>query len=193
MDRAYSLLTLKAVDEEKRILTGIASTPSTDRTGDIVEPKGAEFKLPIPFLWQHNHSQPIGHVTKAKVTSAGIEVEVQIAKIEDEGTLKNRIDEAWQSIKAGLVRGMSIGFSSIESARIDGTYGVRYMKWLWLELSAVTIAANGDASIQTIKSIDSRLLAASGQKRSTVVRLDTPPGASGSQQARRRGAVYLNS
>jgi hypothetical protein len=67
------------------------------------------------------------------------------------------------------------------------------MKWLWLELSAVTIAANGDASIQTIKSIDSRLLAASGQKRSTVVRLDTPPGASGSQQARRPGAVYLNS
>lgn len=192
MDRAYSLLELKAVDEDKRILTGIATTPSTDRMGDIVEPKGAEFKLPIPFLWQHDSRQPIGHVTKAKVTSAGIEVEVQIAKIDEAGTLKDRVDEAWQSIKSGLVRGMSIGFSAVESARIEGTYGMRFLKWLWLELSAVTIAANGDATIQTIKSIDKAQRASSGQsKLRGAVRLVQSPGVSGKTTAAHSGSVQL--
>jgi hypothetical protein len=74
LNRAYSLLEVKSVDEESRTITGIATTPAPDRDGDIVESKGAEFKLPIPLLWQHNSSQPIGHVTSAKVTSSGIEI-----------------------------------------------------------------------------------------------------------------------
>lgn len=179
MNRAYSSITLKAVDEDRRILTGIATTPSTDRMGDVVEPKGAEFQLPIPFLWQHDSSQPIGHVIKAKVTSSGIEVEVQIAKVSEPGRLKDRLDEAWQSIKAGLVRGLSIGFKDLESARIKDSYGLHFLKWLWLELSAVTIAAHQDASITTIKSIDDALLAASGKKQGASSR----PGVSGSQSA----------
>ncbi len=162
MNRAYSVLSLKAVDEEKRTLTGIATTPSVDKMDDVVEPKGAEFQLPIPFLWQHDASQPVGHVTKAKVTSAGIEVEIQLQKTDEPGTVKDRLDAAWQDIKLGLVRGLSIGFQAIETSRIEGTYGLRYLKWLWLELSGVTIAANGDCSIQTIKSIDIAIRAEKG-------------------------------
>lgn len=154
MKRAYSVLTIKAMDEEKREIVGIATTPTTDRTGDIVEPKGGEFKLPIPLLWQHDSHQPIGHVTHAKVTDAGIEVRATLVKIAEPGALKERLDEAWQSIKSGLVRGFSIGFRPLEEARIGDTYSYRYLKWLWLELSAVTIPANGDCSITAIKSID---------------------------------------
>ncbi len=198
MDRAYSILTVKSVDEEKRELVGIATTPTADRVGDIVEPKGAEFKLPIPLLWQHDSSQPIGHVTAAKVTNGGIEVRATLVKIDEPGTLKDRLDEAWQSIKSGLVRGFSIGFKPTESARIGDTYSYRYLKWLWLELSAVTIPANGDCSITSIKSIDKQALAASGTKRKGVVRLDPPasgnsaPGVSGTTE-RRKGVVYLDS
>lgn len=160
--RAYSVLTLKAVDEDARLITGIASTPEADRDGDIVEPKGAQFKLPLPLLWQHNHREPIGHVISARVTADGIEIKAQIAKIEEPGALKTRIDEAWHSVKAGLVRGLSIGFKPIESARLEGTFGYRFSKWLWLELSAVTIPANADASITAIKSFDAPFLAATG-------------------------------
>ena len=174
MDRAYSLLKIKSVDDDERVITGIATTPSTDRMGDIVEPKGAEFKLPIPLLWQHNHSQPIGEVFAAKVTASGIEIKARFASIEEPGVLKDRLDEAWQSVKAGLVRGLSIGFKSIESARIDDTYGIRFLKWLWLELSAVTIPANGEATIQTIKSIDHEQRGVSQMRVVTI-----PPGASG--------------
>lgn len=182
--RAYSLLMIKGVDEDARTITGIATTPSPDRYQDVVEPKGAQFKLPIPFLWQHNSNEPIGHVTKAKVTATGIEVTVQLVKIDEPGTLKDRLDEAWQSIKLGLVQGLSIGFRAIETARIEGTnYGIRFIKWDWLELSAVTVPANADCNIQTVKSIDRSLLAASGHGERGVVRLDTMPGASGTQAA----------
>src|SRR5690606_19602382 len=97
-----------------------------------------------------------GHVTKAKVRDTGIEVEVQIVRLDEPGTLKSRTDEAWQSIKLGLVRGFSIGFAPIESAQIEGTWGRRYTKWDWLELSAVTIPANAEATIQTIKAMSMR-------------------------------------
>jgi HK97 family phage major capsid protein/HK97 family phage prohead protease len=180
MNRAYSVLTIKQVDEATREIVGIATTPTPDRMGDIVEPRGAEFQLPVPLLWQHNSDEPIGHVTEATVTDAGIIVRAQLVKMDEPGVLKDRLDEAWQSIKSGLVRGLSIGFKEIESARIADTYSYRFLKWLWLELSAVTIPANQDASIQSIKSIDLATRAASGTKRVAIV---LSPGASGSSKA----------
>lgn len=155
MNRAYSLLQIKSIDEDARVIEGIATTPSTDRLGDIVEPKGAEFSLPLPFLWQHNAREPIGHVTKAKTDDDGITVRVELAKTAEPGRLKDRLDEAWQSIKMGLVRGLSIGFSPVDDpVPIKGTFGLRFTKWNWHELSAVTIPANMDATIQTVKQFD---------------------------------------
>ena len=192
MNRAYSTLEIKAMDEDRRKFAGIASTPSTDRMGDIVEPKGAQFKLPIPLLWQHDSGKPIGWVTSAKVTDKGIEIEGELARVAEEGSLKARLDEAWQSLKAKLVRGLSIGFSPLEHSRMENG-GYRFMKWSWLELSAVTIPANADCSITAIKSADTALRrAAHGDTSKRVVRLDgaSPlPGASGQ---RRKGVIYLN-
>lgn len=152
--RAFSVLAIKSIDEDQRKIIGIATTPSPDRMDDIVEPRGAEYTLPLPFLWQHDKTQPIGHVTKAIVTDAGIEVEIELAKIDEPGTLKDRIDEAWQSIKAGLVRGLSIGFQPKEYTEIAGSWGLRFVRWMWFELSAVTIPANAEATITSVKTFD---------------------------------------
>lgn len=168
MLRAYSLLDIKSIDVQSRIIEGIASTPEVDRMGDVVESSGAQFQLPIPLLWQHDSRQPIGEVFAAKVTAEGITIRAKLAQIEEPGKLKDRLDEAWQSITNKLVRGLSIGFQSIESANIDGTYGVRFLKWLWLELSAVTIPANGDATITAIKAIDATHRAATGSRQVTL-------------------------
>lgn len=182
MDRAYSTIEIKAVSDAKRTFTGIASTPSTDRMGDVVEPKGAVFKLPIPLLWQHDSKDPIGWITAAKITDKGIEVTGEVATITADpadpsaAALAQRLSTAWQYMKNKLVRGLSIGFNSIESARIDGTYGLKFIKWEWLELSAVTIPANQDATITAIKNIDTTQRAASGQSQRGV---GTAPGASG--------------
>src|SRR5580765_1649081 len=162
MDRAYSILTVKAVDDETRTITGMASTPSPDRLEDVVEPSGAQFKLPIPLLWQHDSSQPIGHVTHAKVGKGGIEI---VAKIANGVTAE--IDRVYALIKAGLVPGLSIGFKPIEREHIKETKGIRFTKWDWLELSAVTIPANAECTIATVKSIDTAQRAASGHNAAT--------------------------
>ena len=159
LQRAYALLEIKALDDEQRVIDGIASTPTPDRRGDVMEPKGAQFDLPMPFLWQHNQSQPIGEVFEASVTPSGIRIKARIAKIDEPGTLKDRIDEAWLSIKNKLVRGLSIGWNPIEAARID-TGGLHVLKWLWAELSAVTIPQNVEATILRVKELDQ---AASGR------------------------------
>lgn len=178
MKRAYSVLEIKAVDDGEGLITGIATTPSTDRMGDIVEPEGAMFKLPIPLLWQHDSRQPIGMVERAKVTKDGIEIVARIAR-----GVSTRIDEAWTLIKAGLVRGLSIGFRGVESADIKGTWGVRFTKWEWLELSAVTIPANADASIASVKHFDAATRPRPAGAR--VVQLS--PGAAGSSEPNRKG------
>jgi HK97 family phage prohead protease len=193
MKRAYSILEIKSVtgDTGKRRFTGIASTPTTDRMGDIVEPKGAQFKLPIPLLWQHDAKQPIGWITAARVTDKGIEVDGEVADIAEEGSLKNRLTEAWQMLKSKLVSGLSIGFNPLESADIKGSnWAQRFIKWEWLELSAVTIAANQEASITAIKSIDQRLLAASGRGQGSGQSADNRPGVSGTQQPASRGNSF---
>jgi HK97 family phage prohead protease len=151
---AYSLMELKALDDDKRILTGVASTPVPDLCDDIVEPEGAEFKLPLPFLWQHWRDSPIGHVTAAKVSKTGIAVTIQLVKVDEPQTLKDKLDEAWQYLKTGLVRGLSIGFIPQESANIEGSWGRRHLRWRWTELSAVTIACNPDAMVTSMKSLN---------------------------------------
>lgn len=182
VQRAYTVLQVKAIDEDKREIEGVATTPTTDRMGDIVEPEGAEFKLPIPLLWQHDSRQPIGEVFAAKVTPEGITVRARIQRMDEPGKLKDRLDEAWQSLKIGLVKGLSIGFQSLEDSDIKGTFGIRFMRWLWLELSAVTIAANAEASITAIKSMDRNLRAAMGAKPVRPVRINPHPALRGKQQ-----------
>lgn len=190
--RAYSVLTVKSFDDANRTFEGIATTPTPDRMGDIVEPQGAQFTLPIPLLWQHDNCCPVGSVIEAKVSAAGIWIKGQIAQIDEDGELKERLTMAWQSLKIKLVRGLSIGFMPIESARIEGTWSDRYLKWDWMELSCVTIPANAEATIKAVKSADQAQRAAMGRIALPVVRLATPtPGVTGAPAARRPGAVYL--
>lgn len=161
MDRAYSLLEVRSVNDGERVISGIASTPTPDRMGDIVEPLGAQIAGPVPLLWQHDSKQPIGQVEFGKPTKAGIPFTAHLAQIDEAGALKDRLDMAWQSIKLGLVRAVSIGFRAIEVAWMD-TGGMHFLSWEMLELSAVTIPANPDATINTIRSLDRAQMVASG-------------------------------
>lgn len=172
MKKAYSTLVIKTVDEDAREITGIASTPGTDRMDDVVEPSGAEFSLPIPLLWQHRHAEPIGQVVRAKITDKGIEVIARlVAPTADmPAQMAARLQEAWHSIKTGLVRGLSIGFNPKEYSFMDNG-GIHFLKWDWTELSAVTIPANAEATITAIKSFDQEQRAALGKKAAPIVRV----------------------
>jgi HK97 family phage prohead protease len=161
-----------------RYLEGIATTPTPDRMGDVVDPAGCMYSLPLPFLWQHDSTAPIGNVTACVHSAAGITVKVAIPKTDVPGVVKDRLDEAYQSIKMGLVRGLSIGFAPLEYAYMEDTGGYRFARWEWLELSAVTIPANMEATIATIKSMDNRR-----RKATPVVRLSATSRAITSQLA----------
>lgn len=155
MQRAYAFIETKAVNEDQRIIEGLATTPAADRVGDQVDPMGAVFKLPLPLLWQHDHDEPVGQVIWAQKTAKGIKFRAQFAKTDEPGTLKDRLDEAWQSIKLKLVQAVSIGFRDLEHTVLDNG-GWKFLRWEWLELSPVTVPANAQATITSIKAIDRR-------------------------------------
>ena len=207
LQRAYARLSTKAISETPDcfVISGVASSPRTDRMGDVVEPMGAQFSsLPKLFLY-HDTTLPIGNVSQAKPTSKGIPFEARIPKVSESGTVKDRIDEAIHSIKYDLLSYVSIGFRPLDDEPLDKANpygGTRFKSWEWLELSVVGVPANPDAVITGIKSIDDELhaarvkqikssdhatRAASGHTRSRVVSLSTPPGASGKPLETPRG------
>lgn len=143
----------RSVDDDARIIEGVASTDLLDDYDTILVPKGAKFDLPLPLLWQHDRESPVGHVISADVTTSRIKIRAQLAKISEAGPLKDVVDRAWQAVKHGLVRGLSVGFLPISG----GTKGNMFTEWKWKELSLVTLPANSQATISTIRS-----LAASG-------------------------------
>ena len=166
-------LTVKGLNEGERMISGIATTPSVDHVGDIVESMGAKYATPvsIPLLWMHQHSQPVGTVTHVTKTDRGISFQARIAKVDEPGKLKDRVDEAWQTVRAGLVKGVSIGFTPIKDQieMIKGG-GIRFKEWNWHELSLVTVPAQSEATIQLIRSLDTQALrAATGQKQSARI------------------------
>jgi HK97 family phage prohead protease/HK97 family phage major capsid protein len=153
MDRAYSLLEIKAVEPAARRFSGVASTPELDRQGDILDPAGAMFRNPVPLLWHHDQRQPIGraHLT---VTPAGIVFDATIPTIDEPGPLQARVDEAWQSIKAGLITGVSIGHRILAGGlELMKSGARRIVKSEICEVSLVTIPANAAATILTVKSL----------------------------------------
>ena len=171
LDRAYALLSVKSLDGERRIISGLASTPTPDRRGDILEPLGATFSNPLPLLLHHDRERPVGRVTLT-ATARGIAFEAQLPDIAEPGPLRERVNEAWQSIKAGLITGVSIGFRPLaDSVKALKSGGLHILRSEVCELSLVTVPANVETTIHTIKSFDAPHLAASGHN---------PPGVSGS-------------
>ena len=85
LTRAYSVLTVKAVDAEQRTIAGIASTPEPDRMGDVVEPLGITYKNPLPLLLYHDTKKPVGTVTFKKPTKDGLEFTASLPTVTEPG------------------------------------------------------------------------------------------------------------
>lgn len=171
MQRAYSLIQGKAAVAKEGslyVIRGTATTPTADRYGDVVEPLGSQFTLPLPLLWQHMSSEPLGNVTEAKAGADGIPFVAAIPTDVKSKNLRERIEEAVESVERGLVRAVSIGFRAIPGGydMDPETYAFRFREWEWLELSLVTIPANPDAviDIQTVKAFCAQALSGKGAK-----------------------------
>jgi HK97 family phage prohead protease len=152
--RACSSFLVRSADDDARVIEGIATSTSTDGAGDVIESAGAVYKLPMPLLMQHDRREPVGQVTAAKVSANEITIRAEISR--DSGL--DYVERAWRQLKAGLVKGLSIGAQPLKAEPIldarGRMTGVRYTAWRWLELSAVTVPMNLDSTIEVVRSFD---------------------------------------
>jgi HK97 family phage prohead protease len=121
-----------------------ASTPTPDRAGDVMVPKGCQAKgyaaNPI-ILADHNPTQPIGRATLS-VTAEAVDALVDFAP----AGISAKADEYCGLAKAGILNAASIGFQPIEFEPIkDGGY--RYTKWELMEISLVAVPCNPEALV----------------------------------------------
>ena len=141
----------RSADDDDRVIEGVASSVKVDKAGDVLEPKGASYELPMPLLMQHDRRQPVGKVLSAKVSDQQITVRARVEK--DTGLAY--VEDAWKQLRAGLVDGLSIGAQPLKAEPIldkDGRMtGVRYTAWRWLELSAVTLPMNDDTKMRVLR------------------------------------------
>lgn len=145
-------LELKDLSDEGVISGYGAIFNNVDEYGDRIVPgafskclaKFAAAKTAPVMLWNHNPDKPIGVWTEMAEDKKGLKVtgklimEVPLAK------------EVHALLKAGAMRGLSIGYRTISDA-IEGN--VRLLKEidLW-EVSPVTFPANTKAGVTSVKS-----------------------------------------
>lgn len=136
---------IKDISEETGTFTGFASVYGiTDLGGDVVE-KGAfkrsiNARKAVPILWQHSAPIGLGELEdsdKGLIVKGKLTLEVNTAK------------EALALMKAGVVRGLSIGFQSVKDSVVDGIRHLHEVK-LW-EVSLVTFPMLPAAQVTSVK------------------------------------------
>jgi hypothetical protein len=148
LERKRFTLKIKAVDDAGSF-TGLGAVyGNTDLGGDQIMPGAFTRTLAagkqFPLLWQHDPSNPIG-TAKVTDTREGLQVDGKLL-LQDPTALK-----AHTFMKAGVIRGLSIGFETLQSS-MDGD--VRLLKELRLwEFSVVTFPMNESAQISSVKSL----------------------------------------
>jgi HK97 family phage prohead protease len=125
------------VDNQRDIiLRGAFSNTLKGRTGAI------------KLLWQHQQEEPIGFFEGMFEDENGLYVEGKLL------FEVQRAKEAYSLLKAGVVSGLSIGYSPVRY-HIDASTGVRMLAEvaLW-EVSLVTFPANDAANVTVVKQFE---------------------------------------
>lgn len=144
------VLELKALGEDGRFAGYASVFDVVDSQRDVVRKGAFAASLmargyPVQLLWQHQWENPIGVLERMFEDGRGLYVEgrllLEVA----------RAKEAYALLKAGAMRGMSIGYN-VKRARRDPETGVRELLEvaLW-EVSLVTMPANQDAQVTVVK------------------------------------------
>ena len=145
--------------KEDGTFQGIASVYDVeDLTADVIE-KGAFRKTvaetpTIPVLWQHDRGEVIGQGTVKEWQS----------KLLIDGSLDIENDplamKAYRKLKAGLIKGLSIGFRTIKAtfSEVTENGATRYVRRIQelklYEVSVVTFPALPAAQVTRVKSVE---------------------------------------
>lgn len=166
MERKSFRLEVKALDTTGAFSGYANAFGNVDSWGDIVQPGAFKQTLskwrgkgrPIPLLWQHDETWPIGVIESASEDSNGLAVE---------GRLLLDIPKAQEAralLMANALGGMSIGYSAVKSRQPhpdeekNGATRVLEEIRLW-EVSLVTFPANEDATVDAVKTMEREIKA----------------------------------
>jgi HK97 family phage prohead protease len=148
-NKHHRLMLIKEIAEDGTFHGDLAVYSQKDLGGDVILP-GAFTKTiqergsTVPLLWQHKSDEPIGTLTLQDSSDA----------LRVTGKLLMELptaQKAYRLIKAGVIKGLSIGYDTIKDNVDNGT---RYLKELRLwEGSIVTFPMNELATITSIKAM----------------------------------------
>ena len=145
--------TFKAFEDGDDLhITGMASTNSTDRVGDIIESEawtkgGLQNYLNNPvILFNHDYNQPIGRAISLGTNDNGLQLKAKIAK---------SAGHVGELIKEGVLGAFSVGFRVKDAEYMTETDGYKIKDAELLEVSVVTVPANQAATFSLAKSFDS--------------------------------------
>ena len=148
----------KSEKEDKRIFKGIMSSSDIDLMDEVLLPSGLDKKGFIgTIFFNHNRDMPIGESLDIRKNGDRL---VATGRIATEG-ISQKIDEIWDLIKDGIIKGISVGFRIIEQRQPTKedikTFGKKVRnvisKWKLLEYSVVTSPCNQSALITACKSL----------------------------------------
>ncbi len=110
---------VRAIDEQNRVLTLVASTEAVDRYGDIIRVKGWKLdnykKNPV-FLWGHRSGDPpIGKTVRiwTETNPPALVHDIQFATKE----VYPFADTIYKLYKGGFLRATSVGFMPLEAPK----------------------------------------------------------------------------
>ncbi len=157
LKRACSLLTVKSFSEDERVITGIASTPSPDRMVTSGAGGRGVWQCESRFLWQPDHSPPVGQCTVApgqrRAGNHGNTGEARTGYAVATGCT------GWmrsgRPLRPGWVRGCCPWASVPHEYTFSGRRRTAFSALgKDVRVSAVTVPANAECTIRTIKSYD---------------------------------------
>ena len=147
---------LRAINEQARQITFVASDETVDRYGDVIRAakwETAQYMRNPVVLWAHDSRQPpVGRTTSLSVEGNALIQTVQFATAETYPFA----DQIYQLYRGGFLKSVSVGFKPtvppkpIRDKETDQVTGYEFIGQELLELSCVPIPANPNACVRAI-------------------------------------------
>lgn len=156
----YFSVPVSKSDDEKRLVSGIATAENVDRQGDIVDYETAKAFFTNRDLWPGN----IREMHKAEAVGSAVDVTCDDAtkSISVTAHISEGAPNTWTKVKDGTLKFFSIGGSGrrvIEKIGDTGKTAKRLFLEQLAEVSLVDNPANPLAKINMVKSVDGSLVA----------------------------------
>lgn len=134
------------------------STASIARDGHVLIPQGCileNYRANPIWLWQHDPEHPIGTAEDIQIGADDITARVRFAP----AGISKKADEIRGLVKAGIVRGVSVGFEPLDGEPLDPRNprgGMRFTSWELLESSFCSIPVDTEAMVTARAEIASK-------------------------------------